>query len=265
VDGGGALVAAVDRGVRCEVHPADVLRIETPGDDRFVRAALEGAPPARYVFSDWNPVHLPPRDGQPQKAGFGGSAAATVVATLAAGFPPERAFAVHRAVQGGGSGVDVHASIHGGVTPFPSGPAIASPPLLAVWSGRSASTGERVKRYLSWPGRADFVERSRALVAAFPSDPTRVFEEAYALLCAMAAEAGVDYDTPEHQHIVALARRHGGAAKPSGAGGGDIAVAIVPDPERRAAFAADCLAAGLDPIEVRIAGPAGEEPACYDT
>lgn len=267
LDGAGAVVAAVDRGVGCEVDEGE--GIEVPGgDDRFVRAALEGAPTRRYRFFDWNPP------GLPEKAGFGGSAAATVAATLAAGFPGERAFEVHRRVQGGavegsaeappaglrqagGSGVDVFASLHGGVRRFPEGAVVGCPPLIAVWSGRAASTGPRVARYRGWVGREGFVEASRALVARFEAEPLAVVEEAYARLREMAAAAGVDYDTGAHREVARLARLHGGAAKPSGAGGGDVAVALFPDEGRLADFARACAAAGLVDIRVRVSGPAG--------
>lgn len=246
LDGAGAVVAAVDRGVRCDVGPADTVEIVTPGDDRFVREALRGAPAARYTFSDWNPVALP---GKP---GFGGSAAATVAAVVAAGLPEARAYEAHAAVQGGGSGVDVFASLRGGVRRFPDGAPVPCPPILAVWSGRSASTGPRVARYRAWPGRERFVAESLALVASFGDAPAHVLAEAYRLLRAMAADAGLDYDTPALSRIAALAVDHGGAAKPSGAGGGDVAVAILPDPDARAAFAAACAAEGLAPIDVTV-------------
>lgn len=249
LDGGGAVVAAVDRGVECAVSEGDA--VITPGDDRFVRAALQGAPRRRYAFTDWNPT------GLPEKPGFGGSAAATVAATLAAGFPGERAFAVHAEVQGGGSGVDVHASLHGGVTRFPDGAAVACPAMIAVWSGRSAATAGRVARYRAWTGREAFVAASRALVDAFAADPLGVLAEAYARLRAMAREAGLDYDTDAHARIARLAAAHGGAAKPSGAGGGDVAVALFLDPDARGAFARACAGEGLPPIAVTVAGPAG--------
>ena len=250
LDGAGAVVAAVDRGVECRVEPG--LGVVTPGDGRFVRAALEGAPPARYVFSDWNPVM-----GIAGKPGFGGSAAATVVATLAAGHPGARAFAVHAAVQGGGSGVDIFASLHGGVRRFPDGAPVRAAPLVAVWSGRSAATGPRVIRYLAWPERERFVAASAALVDAFGEDPIGVVAEAYRRLVEMGAAAGVDYDTPEHAAIAALARAYGGAAKPSGAGGGDVAVALFADEGALADFTGACAAAGHVPIPIRIANAAG--------
>ncbi|GDX79580.1 hypothetical protein LBMAG42_13910 [Deltaproteobacteria bacterium] len=246
LDGAPAIVAAVDRGVRCDVEAGEGLL--TPGDDRFVRAALESAPRAFYRFSDVNPAH-----GLSGKPGFGGSAAATVAAVLAAGLPAASAFEVHERVQGGGSGIDVFASIYGGVRRFPDGEPVACPPISAVWSGQSAATGPRVQRYRLWGGREAFVAESRALVAAFAQEPLRAAREAYALLCAMAHEAGIDYDLPAFRSIASLAARFGGAAKPSGAGGGDIAVALFPDTAARIAFEAACAAEKLTTIPVNVA------------
>lgn len=249
LDGAPAIVAAVNRGVRCEVS-AGSGRF-TPGDERFVRAALEGAPKRRYTFLDDNPVL-----GLGGKPGFGGSAAATVAALIAADFPPERAYAIHKRVQGGGSGIDVFASIHGGVRRFPDGAEVACPPLIAVWSGQSAATGPRVLRYLEYEARSAFVAASRGLVDAFATEPIRALREAYVLLRGMAAEAGLDYDLPAFQAIFALARVYGGAAKPSGAGGGDIAVAAFPDTDARAAFTTAAESHGFAPISVEIAAGA---------
>lgn len=250
LDGAPAIVAAVDRGVRCDVEAGEGLL--TPGDDRFVRAALEGAPRAFYRFSDANPVA-----GITGKPGFGGSAAATVAAVLAAGLPAASAFAIHERVQGGGSGIDVFASIHGGVRRFPDGLPLACPPMSVVWSGQSAATGPRVQRYLAWAGRESFVSESRALVEAFPLEPLRALREAYGLLCRMAEEAGIEYDLPGFRTIAALAARFGGAAKPSGAGGGDIAVALFPDTTASRAFETACAGEKLTPIAVNVAAGAG--------
>lgn len=242
LDGASAIVAAVDRGVVCEVTEGD--GIETPGDDRFVRAALVGAPRRHYRFYDQRPVDVP------GKAGFGGSAAATVAAIRAAGRPDADAYAVHAAVQGGGSGIDVFASIHGGVRVFPSGEEVDCPPLLAIWSGRSAATGPRVEQYRRWAGREEFVVRSAALVERFRSDPIGAVGEAYPLLVEMSRAAGIDYDLPAFRRIAELARECGGAAKPSGAGGGDVAVAILPDLAARAALEQACAREGFVSIDV---------------
>lgn len=256
LDGAPALVLAIDRGVRCEVRPGE--GVQTPdGDDRFVRPALEHAPRALYRFSAWNPVDLP---GKP---GFGGSAAACVAACVAAGRPGADAFAIHRAVQGGGSGLDVAASLVGGLIRFQAGGALQLQLVLhpsIIWSGWSASTGPRVQRYQRWEGRERFVEASTALVDHLLEEPIRLLEENATLLLAMAAEAGLDYLTPGLARIMQLARAFGGAAKPSGAGGGDCAVALLPDPEARLAFEEACAAEGLAPIAARAAPGARVTP-----
>lgn len=277
LDGAPALVVAVDRGVECEARarrgPPDAeggpaLQIETPdGDDRFVRPALtDRAAPGLYRFRAWNPVL-----GITGKPGFGGSAAACVAACLAAGRPATDAYAIHAAVQGGGSGIDVAASLHGGLLSFERPAAISgSPPLpvigalavpasalVVIWSGRSASTGPRVTQYAASPDRGAFVAEMRRIVAGWADDPVAALSAAGDALVRMSERAGIDYLTPAHARLRALARDHGGAAKPSGAGGGDIAVALFPDEDRRAAFVAAARAAGLPPIAVTVAPAAG--------
>lgn len=253
LDGAPAVVAAVDVGVCCTALPSDTRTHQTPGDDRFVAAALHAAnaPPARYVFADWNPPDLP------GKAGLGGSASATVAAFLAAGRQPwPSAAAVHRAVQGSGSGIDVAASAHGGVLRFQDGLARTLPPLdpVVVWTGRSAATSPRVAAYLSWANRADFVRHSTAVVDEFSVDPTRALREGHRLLASMQAAARVDWDTPEQVALVALASDCGGAAKFSGAGGGDVVVALLPDPDARSRFERGCAALRLPVLRARVCG-----------
>ncbi len=257
VDGAPAVVMAIDRGVRCEVRLGGTqVSIETPGgDDRFVTPALQGAPPGRYRFADHRPVDLP---GKP---GFGGSAAACVAACIAAGRPAHDAVAIHRRVQGGGSGIDVLASVHGAVHRFHGDAAepVAVPMPVIVYSGRSARTGPRVQAWRAWSdtaARAAFIAASTRLVEGFEADPIASARESWALLCAMAAAAGIAYRTPALDRIVTLATDRDGAARPSGAGGGDVAVAWLPDDDARADFADACRAAGFPVIDAAVAGPA---------
>jgi phosphomevalonate kinase len=255
VDGAPAIVAAVGLGVAVDVVPGAERGIRTPdGDARFVAPALDaaGAPTGTFTFVASGGPDLP------SKPGLGGSAAATVVAVHAArvlsggdaSADAVRALAteVHHRVQGSGSGIDVAASAHGGVLRFVRGEPpvpLAAPRLVVVWTGASARTGPRVERYLAWPGRDAFVAASAALVDRFAADPLAALRENGRLLVAMADAAGLDYRTPALDRITALAEEHGGAAKPSGAGGGDSAVAILPDPEAEAAFVVACGREGL--------------------
>ncbi|HHO50095.1 MAG TPA: hypothetical protein ENK18_04295 [Deltaproteobacteria bacterium] len=251
LDGAPALVAAVDRGVACVVTDAPGRQIVTPGDDRFVAAALAEieAPPGRYAFSDWRPV---PSD---TKVGLGGSSAATVAAVVAGlarrggrAPDPDHTYAiareVHHRVQGSGSGVDVAASAYGGICRVERGlvhplsaPALPEP--VVVFSGASAATGPRVQRYLSHlphRDRARFVDASRALVEAFPRAPAQTLDAAGRLLASMAEAAQIAYWTDAIDVLVTLARAHGGGAKPSGAGGGDIVVALFSSDRARSAY-----------------------------
>ena len=236
--------------------PADQLIIETPADDRFARAALSAvnAPLGRYAFSDWNPTRTA------TKAGLGGSAAATVCACLA-GSPGLNADAlqaiahrVHSEVQGSGSGIDIAAAAHGGVLRFEAGQIRALEPLepVVIFSGTSADTGSRVREYLA-SNRGDFVAESARIVDGFESDPIAAMGEATALLDAMTSRAGIAWWTPALRAISALASEHRGAAKPSGAGGGDVAVALFRDRSSSRAFQQACADSGFAVIPTDIA------------
>ncbi len=205
LDGAPAIVLAVDRGVQCEIAVSDRLKILTPdGDDRFVRPALDGHI-GQYTFSAWNPTDLP------DKPGFGGSAAACVAACLAAGRPATDALALHQQIQGGGSGVDVLASIHGGMIrthKLQSTPLTPIEPVV-IWSGQSAKTQPRVDHYLSSRDRDAFVAESTAIVDAFADDPLAMLGENSQLLMHMSVETGLPYMTPKLAAIRRLAKQFG--------------------------------------------------------
>ena len=252
LDGAPAIVLAVDRGVQCTIEVHDELDIRTPdGDDRFVRPPLDGHI-GRYTFSAWNPTNLP------EKPGFGGSAAACVAACLAAGRPATDALDIHRQVQGGGSGADVLASIHGGMIRVHEHTATPLTPVhpVVVWSGKSAKTQPRVEHYLSTQERGDFISASTDIVNHFSEDPIGMLRENADLLMHMSVETGLPYMTPALASIRTLARQFGGAAKPSGAGGGDCAIALFSNPEAERDFIATLKKRGNTVIPINVAGPA---------
>ena len=234
LDGAPALVLAIEHGVGCRIEEG--TGIDTPtGDTRFVAPILqEHAKHRHFRFFDWNPVLHFGRE----KPGFGGSAASCVAACVAAKRDPHDAFALHHQIQGSGSGIDVAASIHGGLLRFQNKTTTTLPPIqpLVIWSGNAAKTGPRVQQYLQYSNRASFVKESTSIVEHFAEDPITACRSLYRLLCSMAQHAGVAYQTDNIHSIVQEVERYGGGAKPSGAGGGDCVIALFPDHESLQAF-----------------------------
>ena len=121
LDGAPAIVAAVNRGVRCTVSPHPSRLDIDAVNHRFVGPALAAwsDKPGHYRFEPHNPTETA------SKVGLGSSAAATVAAALAGSSWNNHplygdtlfktAFGIHREVQGSGSGIDVAASVYGGM------------------------------------------------------------------------------------------------------------------------------------------------------
>lgn len=270
VDGGPALVAAVNSGVQCVATPSeDGFSIAAP-DLKFVGPALQAwqTRPVHYAFSAFQATRTK------SKVGLGSSASATVAAILAGSemnnvtLPTEQlfqhAYQVHHEVQGSGSGLDVAASAYGGWIRFQDGHVtpVAPHPFLILWTGISAKTGPRVQQYLRWRERTTFLEDSEQLVHQFSKAPIDTLHNAYTLLCDMAQRAGIAYDTKELQELSELARDFGGAAKPSGAGGGDCAVVILPPTADCGSFIQQCSLRGYQTIDHSIATCASERTIC---
>ena len=191
-----------------------------------------------------------------EKYGLGSSAAACV-ALLRALLPQiavdelhVRAQRAHRQFQKGkGSGVDVCASVYGGVCSFVRKPddvlevdAVAPLPaaiaLLPVWTGVSADTRVFLARF-----SALAVERQRHLVrplaaAAYQFEEACDADDALALLQAV-ERAALQFEAlsealgdallvPAHYVAATICSDFGGVAKPSGAGGGDVSLCFVP-------------------------------------
>jgi phosphomevalonate kinase len=255
LEGAPALVMAIER---LAVADGEVLDL-TP--TREVRAAYPGEAPPHV---DLRALH----DGD-RKLGLGSSAAALVAALgvraasrkedLSAPDVRRRlvdeAYAVHQSVQGGGSGVDIAASVHGGTLHYervmgkPRVRPLIMPfglMMVALWSGKPSRTSELlaqvndVKRTRS----EDYRKAMRRLGVASCMCGRAVDEgsviflhavaELAAALEAFADATGASIVPEPWRELGALARERRSIFLPSGAGGGDFGLymSIVPPTDR---------------------------------
>ena len=236
LEGATALVAAVDR------RATGTREHEGRGSPvvQAVRARIP-EPHSASVRIDTSGFY----DGE-DKLGVGSSAAVAVVAAaLFSGTRDERALEAalegHRDASGGeGSGVDVAASFYGGVIaakrqpgpvqPLPS--SIKGLDLSVLFTGHSAKTTDfvdacrRSPRFTAWvsvlTGLADegIDAYRRQHARSFLSVVSRYGRA----MAGLGADAGVPVVTEQIDAIMRLAGEAAGAAKPSGAGGGDVVV-----------------------------------------
>jgi phosphomevalonate kinase len=218
-----------------------------------------------------------------RKLGLGRSAATVVAAVAALGAAEVFALArqAHAALQDGrGSGADVAASFHGGLVEVRRrGEDIAVSArtlpagvhLVVGYTGEAAPTGPMLRRFeVARAPRAlhDLhAAAERAADAVARADAKALLQAVDAsgeLLAALGREAGIPIVTPALARLVALARRAGAAAKPSGAGGGDCGIALARSPAEAAAVRAAWAGEGLVPLALSIAAegvrqvPAGD-------
>jgi len=228
-----------------------------------------------------------------QKLGLGSSAALTVslIAALMARFglldarvPDkslllERAMSAHRKAQSNtGSGVDVAASVYGGVFQYQLNgkagkPGIATHPFhlppdlltVAVWSGKSASTPKLVgmvnrlkdanpEEYNGMMTRMR--ELSRTGIGAIRNSDTPLFlktvSEYFDAMADLGEAAGAPIISPPHREISAICRESGVQYKPSGAGGGDLGILFSREPERIRAAVQTLEKAGFPAFDLQI-------------
>jgi phosphomevalonate kinase len=194
-----------------------------------------------------------------RKLGLGASAAILVasIAAAAVGEDPEdaqvrerlfaRAREAHARAQGGGSGVDVATSIHGGTILYTIGQAprrIMLPDGLKVAvlacpaSARTSELRAEIDRF----GTRDAGRHRRCLdelsviaddaaKAALAGNAARFVESLRRTargLATLGAAAGVGIVPEGFETLEAIAARHGASFSVSGAGGGDVAVYIGP-------------------------------------
>ena len=222
-----------------------------------------------------------------QKIGLG-SSAATAVASVAAVFESAgiavdenrdkiftAAFRAHRAAQdGAGSGADVAVATYGGIVKVegrdggaPSVEALTVPPslhLVVFWTGQAVTTTsmlEGMRKFARKDAAAyqQIIETLQESAARFV-DEIRGGSATGAVAAAgrygrrlgvLGAAAQVPIFTDAFTHASELAKELGGIAKPSGAGGGDIGIAMFATPEAARLFAR-ALPKPLLPLDVDL-------------
>lgn len=211
------------------------------------------------------------------KIGIGSSGAVAVAAAAvlqsALGRTPTEAFAleVHRQLQQEqGSGLDVSTSFHGGVIArqksgevhalcWPDGLCV-----LPVWTGIAAATPLMLDKFASFRLQTQLYRlRMQALIGAAQCvlDAWESVNIA-SLLDAFGAYAdelhcfdvasGIGIWSPPHCALERLALDAGLQYKPSGAGGGDLGIALCSDAQALAAFASEARRAGFTPLELDL-------------
>jgi phosphomevalonate kinase len=286
LDGFPAIVAAVNRRATGQFVPG--RSPESPLVDIAVRQAKDALGPNRSalprgsVLVDTSAFFAP----NGTKMGIGSSAATAAVSVGAvlemAGLSVTDsmdlifnvALASHREAQGGlGSGADVAAAVYGGMIHYTrggSGPATIRrlPPLAGVEmvvfaTGTPSSTVDCLQGVAAFakaspethrqllPPIAEAVTRFEA--GLFARDAGEIFAAiaaAHAGMDMLGQAAGVPIVTPVLAHAALLASEVGGAAKPSGAGGGDVGIAFLPDPEAAEEFRARARDLGLGILDL---------------
>lgn len=219
-----------------------------------------------------------------KKLGLGSSAAVAVCRTAhrSSELDPGRLLALareeHEAMgQRGGSGIDLAASIHGGILLYRQGyPAerIEIPvglELVVAWTGEEARTSgmaAAVGAALAErpEARARFLEDSRRAVLGLAEALGTQDEEGLQawMACAtdalefLASSTGVGIFTKGLERLAHAARGLDLGAKPSGAGGGDCGIALTFDRDKAAKVRDAWSHEGLVPLEIGIS-PTGVE------
>lgn len=263
-----------------------------PAGLEWVATLLARLPQARRLQScridlDSDAFYLDHADTH-AKLGLGSSAALTVAllgalhadANLA---PPtlEEAIAAHRAFQHGrGSGIDIAASLAGGLSRFQLAGEAARTDAMSlpegihwacVYSGRPASTSAMLTAVAGWREREPtaFTQQmhelatisSRGIDAMTANDAAAFLSSLHdyaTTLARFGVAAGVDIASREHRAIAAIASDCGCVYKSCGAGGGDIGVTFAVEDTRLREFSERAQRAGFPVIGLE-ADPKGLE------
>ncbi|MBI5526403.1 MAG: hypothetical protein HY897_08710 [Deltaproteobacteria bacterium] len=286
LEGFPAVVMAVDRYARVRRSPISSRSAPLIASARSAAARALGIEPDGNGYEADSAAFF---DGR-KKLGLGSSAAVTVASVASVFFKAGRdveaaatrremwgvAKAVHDGFQKAkGSGADLAASLFGGFVVFdptgPDRPAItrwdfpAETSLVFVWTGRSASTSDALDAVGGLKEKEPTAYRriveemgavARRLVSRNAAPTAGVigsFREYAQLMDDLGRRAGVPIVTTAIEKVIHMARELGGAAKPSGAGGGDFVVAAFADADAAHRFRAAVVDAGFRVFELHPA------------
>ena len=283
LEGAPAIACAIGRDVTVRLSEGDVAeaaeakRWRQAAEQLLRRHGIDGFPARGRMAIDSRALHSP--DGI--KFGLGASAAvaAAVTGALLASCGPlparqlqlDLAKALHRQLQGpGGSGVDVAASVYGGVISvrgdhvqnlgWPGGLLCA-----VIWSGQDANTSKAIGRFhkalksKSGPAAAALARLATAALAvttAWSRDAGAVLselEQYSATWQELDRSASLGVFSRPHRRLFDLAHAEHCVYKPSGAGGGDCGLAFSCDPGRLDRMRLSALKAGFALLDVDLA------------
>ncbi len=273
LEGAPAMVIAVNRRAVASLPAPGVLSAEARPLLESVCAVL-GCPLPGNVALDTDSFRATAGPGSGVKLGLGSSAALTT-ALCRLLLPDEtpaaqlldRAIAAHRRFQGGaGSGVDIAASVTGGVIRFRMDDGVPDrlpwPGALHYsvwWSGVPSSTRQLLARLArSGPSstRDDLARAARRVADCWCGD---LHEELLpgmdAYITALGAfdlEHQLGVFAAGHGELTAAARSVGVLYKPCGAGGGDAGIALTDDEAALSAFAVLAVRQGFTRLDLSI-------------
>ena len=281
--GAPAIVAAVSRRViarwtrlppRTELFPIEAQATLAAAQEHFGEAPYHLSLDTRRLYDGRNKL------GLGSSAAVAAASAAALVALRAHDLSePEvrdRVFATalrgHAAVAPEGSGADVAAATYGGYLSFRRHcgellvQAIEPPSSLVcvlIWTGESARTSDLLARVSRLEAQAPRVhdrcmtalkQRATEFAEAFGSNDARGIivkaREYNACMGALGVAAQAPIVNTKLRRVAEWAWWHGGAAKPCGAGGGDLAIAFFVDRNAADDFAAVCENDGLARVQV---------------
>ena len=279
--GAPAVACAVGRHVQASflsgaaAEDPEAARWRLAAREILLRHGLDPAPAGRALEIDSSALYS---DGG-IKLGFGSSAAVAVAVTgllLAAQGQDRRSRTInrlriadqlHRALQGpGGSGVDVAASLHGGVIAV-EGDRVESlhwPEGLhceVIFTGRDADTAHAIGRFQEALQGGEGVQFTALFAAAeaarrawnrSPEAIVAAVQEYAAAWRKLDRSAGLGVFSPEHLRLDSLARAADCVYKPSGSGGGDCGLAFSTDRGKLLALREAVRKAGFPPQAVNL-------------